>query len=90
LTAKHGVVPIVTISAPARAGPTTRALFMTTPLRLTALDRSSGSTRELTKACRAGESAICTTPPATLIATMAATDAFPAAASAHSTPASTP
>ncbi len=55
------------------AGPTTRALFMTTPLRLTALDRSSGVTSALTNACRAGESAICTTPPATLIATMTAT-----------------
>ena len=40
LTAKHGVVPIVTISTRARAGPTTRALFITTPLRLTALDKS--------------------------------------------------
>jgi hypothetical protein len=30
----------VTISTPARAGPTTRALFMTTPLRLTALEKS--------------------------------------------------
>jgi hypothetical protein len=90
LTAKHGVVPIVRISTPASAGPTTRALFITTPLRLTALERSSGITREPANACRAGESAICTTPPATLIATIAATDAFPAAASAHSTPASTP
>ena len=44
---------------------------MTTPLRLTALDRSSGITRKPTNACRAGESTICTTPPAKLIATMA-------------------
>ena len=80
LTAKHGVVPIVRISTPARAGPITRALFMTTPLRLTALDRSSGITRKPTNACRAGESTICTTPSATLIATIAATDAFPATA----------
>ena len=41
MTAKQGVVPTVTISAPATAGPTTRALFITTPLRLTALARSS-------------------------------------------------
>jgi len=81
---------MVRIRTPATAGPTTRALFMTTPLRLTALDRSSGITSEPTNACRAGESTICTTPPATLITTITATDAFPATASAHSTPASTP
>ena len=40
MTAKHGVVPTVTINAPATAGPTTRAVFITTPLRLTALARS--------------------------------------------------
>ena len=55
-------MPTVTISTPARAGPTTRALLTTTPLRLTALARSSGGTRRLTKAWRAGESAIWTTP----------------------------
>jgi hypothetical protein len=33
LTAKHGVVPTVAINAPATAGPTTRALFMTTIAR---------------------------------------------------------
>ena len=90
MTAKHGVVPTVTISTPASAGPTTRALFITTPLRLTALDRSSGATREPTNAWRAGESAICTTPPATLMATMAPTEAWPVAASAQSNPASRP
>jgi hypothetical protein len=39
---------------------------------------------------RAGESAICTTPPAALIAMIAGMDAFPATASAQSSPASTP
>ncbi len=39
---------------------------------------------------RAGESTIATTPPATLIATISATDAFPATASAHCTPGSSP
>ena len=47
-------------------------------------------TRELTKACRAGEPTIPTTPPATLMATIAATDACPATASAHNAAASTP
>ena len=72
------------------AGPTTLALFTTTPLRLTALDRSSGVTSEPTNACLAGESTICTTPLATLMATMTGTDALPATASAHSRPASRP
>ena len=36
----------MTISTPATAGPTTRALFITTPLRLTALARSPGGTSE--------------------------------------------
>jgi hypothetical protein len=58
LTANHGVVPTVTINIPARAGPSTRAVFSTTPLRLTALARSAGGTSLLTNAWRAGESAI--------------------------------
>jgi hypothetical protein len=73
LIPKHGVVPTVAISTPAMAGPTTRALFTTTPLRLTALDRSSDVTRELMKAWRAGESAIDTTPLARLITMMTGT-----------------
>ena len=77
------MVPTVTISTPARAGPTTRALLTTTPLRLTALARSSGGTRRLTKAWREGESAIWTIPPATPMTTRAVTPALPAAASAH-------
>jgi pimeloyl-ACP methyl ester carboxylesterase len=40
--------------------------------------------------CRAGESTIPTTPPATLTATIAPTEAFPATASAHSRPATRP
>jgi hypothetical protein len=77
LTAKHGVVPTVTISAPATAGPTTRAVFTTTPFKLTALGRSSGVTSRLMKAWRAGESTICTNPPMTLIVTIDATLASP-------------
>ena len=41
MSPKHTVVPTVTMSTPANAGPTTRALLTTTPLRLTALARSS-------------------------------------------------
>ena len=59
----------------------TRALFITTPFRLTALARSAGGTSSLTNACRAGESAIETKPPATPTATIRPTEAAPAAAS---------
>src|ERR1700683_2514523 len=57
------------MSTPARAGPTTRALLTTTPLRLTALARSSGGTRRLTRGWRAGEAVIWTHPPAPPTAT---------------------
>ncbi len=77
LIPKHGVVPTVAISTPAMAGPITRALFTTMPLRLIALDRSSGVTSELMNACRAGESGIDTMPLATLITTMTVTLALP-------------
>lgn len=76
-------MPTATMSAPATAGPTTRALFITTPLRLTAPARSAGGTSEPTNACRAGESTIPTTPPATVIATTSGIPAWPVSAAPH-------
>lgn len=83
-------MPTVAISRAATAGPTTLALFITTPLRLIALARSRGGTSVAAKACLAGESATDTRPLATPTATSSPTLAAPKSAATHSAAASNP
>ena len=60
--AKHRPVPTTVISTPAMAGPTARAEFTSTLLRLTAFLSSSGPTISWTKDWRTGLSQANTTP----------------------------
>ena len=62
LTMKQVETPRVRIRTPPMAGPMTRAPFMTTLLRLTALGRRSRPTISETNVCRAGLSNRLTTP----------------------------
>ena len=62
LTMKQVDTPRVRIRTPPMAGPMTRAEFMTTLLRLTALGRRSRPTISETNVCRAGLSNRLTTP----------------------------
>jgi hypothetical protein len=54
LRAKQGPTPTVAISTPAIPGPTIRAAWTMTLLRLTALTTRSGPTISITKLCRVG------------------------------------
>ena len=54
LTAKQGTTPKAAIVIPASAGPTIRAAWTMTLLRLTALTTRSGPTISKTKLCRVG------------------------------------
>ncbi len=54
LSVKHQPSPTVAIITPATAGPTVRATFTSTELRLTALRRCSAPTSSIMNDCRAG------------------------------------
>jgi hypothetical protein len=62
LSAKQGTTPTVAIMIPARAGPSTRAVWTSTLLRLTALTTRSAPTSSITKLCRVGLSIASTAP----------------------------
>jgi hypothetical protein len=54
LSAKHGSTPTVAIRIPASAGPTMRAVWISTLLRLTAFTTRPAPTISTTNACRVG------------------------------------
>ena len=62
LSAKQGTTPRVAIRIPASAGPTIRAAWTITLLRLTALTTRSGPTISITKLWRVGLSTALTAP----------------------------
>ncbi len=64
LIAKQGTTPTVAIRMPAIAGPTIRAAWTMTLLRLTALTTRSGPTISITKLCRVGLSTALSRPKA--------------------------
>ncbi len=101
LTRKHTDTPTVAIRMPATAGPTARAAFTSTELRLTALRRSSGPTISSTNAWRVGLSKTvqqpsrpastktcqtCTRPVAERIPSTSASDPMQACTSDHQAP----
>ena len=59
---KHGAMPTVAISTPARAGPITRAMLMVTELSVMALPRSFSGTISAMKLCLVGLSKTLTKP----------------------------
>jgi hypothetical protein len=67
LARKHGAIPTVAISAPAAAGPMTRAMLMVTELRVIALPSWSSATISAMKLCRVGLSKTLTQPSANAI-----------------------
>jgi len=62
LRAKQGSTPTPTIRRPARVGPTSRAEWISTLLRLTALTTRSGPTISIAKLCLVGLSTALTVP----------------------------
>ncbi len=62
MTAKQGPTPTPAIRMPASAGPTSRADWTMTLLRLTALTTRPGPTISITKLCRVGLSTELTAP----------------------------
>ena len=80
-TRKHGASPTAAMSRPASAGPTMRAPFMITLLRVTALVSRAGPTISNTKVWRVGMSKALTVPTASANPNTAAREAVPVATS---------